>query len=100
MPKSPTAPALPCHTDVLISGAGPTGLTLAASLAQLGVDHVLIDRNTEIQPGSKAAAVQPRTLEYLDRIGVSADLVDGGKKGAASVCTTGKRHSCGPVTTG
>ncbi|WP_405855682.1 FAD-dependent monooxygenase [Streptomyces sp. NBC_01515] len=81
MPKSPTAPVLPCHTDVLISGAGPTGLTLAASLAQLGVDHVLIDRNAEIQPGSKAAAVQPRTLEYLDRIGVSADLVDGGKKG-------------------
>ncbi|MFE9533237.1 FAD-dependent monooxygenase [Streptomyces sp. NPDC006691] len=81
MPKSPAAHSLPCRTDVLISGAGPTGLVLAASLRRLGVDHVLIDRDAGIQPGSKAAAVQPRTLEYLDRIGVGAALVERGKKG-------------------
>ncbi|MFF1818202.1 FAD-dependent monooxygenase [Kribbella sp. NPDC058245] len=66
---------VPTRTDVLIVGAGPAGLALAASLRQLGVDHVLIDRTTSIQPGSKAAAVQPRTLEYLDRIGVAETLV-------------------------
>jgi succinate dehydrogenase/fumarate reductase flavoprotein subunit len=41
---------------VLIVGAGPAGLALAASLRQLGVDCVLIDRNDAVQPGSKAAA--------------------------------------------
>ncbi|GAA1912850.1 NAD(P)/FAD-dependent oxidoreductase [Streptomyces durmitorensis] len=80
MPKSPAITALPCRTDVLISGAGPTGLTLAAGLRRLGVDHVLIDRNAGIQPGSKAAAVQPRALEYLDRIGVGTGLVKDGHK--------------------
>ncbi|MGW6279300.1 FAD-dependent monooxygenase [Kribbella sp. NPDC055071] len=67
--------AVPTRTDVLVVGAGPAGLALAASLRQLGVDHVLIDRTTSIQPGSKAAAVQPRTLEFLDRIGVADALV-------------------------
>ncbi|WP_165956408.1 FAD-dependent monooxygenase [Kribbella antibiotica] len=66
---------VPTRTDVLIVGAGPAGLALAASLRQLSVDHVLIDRTTSVQPGSKAAAVQPRTLEYLDRIGVADALV-------------------------
>ena len=81
MTASPTIPALPTQTDVLIVGAGPAGLTLAASLAQLGVDHVLIDRNTAVQPGSKAAAVQPRTLEYLERIGVAERLIQAGDRG-------------------
>ncbi|MFD6161002.1 FAD-dependent monooxygenase [Nocardia sp. NPDC060256] len=76
-----TIPVLPTRTDVLIVGAGPAGLTLAASLRQFGVDHVVIDRNTAIQPGSKAAAVQPRTLEYLERIGVSERLVRAGLRG-------------------
>jgi 2-polyprenyl-6-methoxyphenol hydroxylase-like FAD-dependent oxidoreductase len=78
MGSSSEVTALPTQTDVLIVGAGPAGLALAASLRQLGVDHVLIDRNTAVQPGTKAAAVQPRTLEYLERIGVSDRLVDAG----------------------
>ncbi|MFD4876496.1 FAD-dependent monooxygenase [Streptomyces sp. NPDC058420] len=81
MTTSPTVPAFPTQTDVLIVGAGPAGLTLAASLAQLGVDHVLVDRNTEVQPGSKAAAVQPRALEYLERIGAADRLIQVGDRG-------------------
>jgi 2-polyprenyl-6-methoxyphenol hydroxylase-like FAD-dependent oxidoreductase len=81
MTSASTIPILPTQTDVLIVGAGPAGLTLAASLCQLGVDHVLIDRNTAVQPGSKAAAVQPRALEYLTRIGVSERLTQAGDRG-------------------
>lgn len=81
MASSPTTPALPTQTDVLIVGAGPAGLALAASLRQLGVDHVLIDRYAGVQSGSKAAAIQPRALEYLDRIGVSDRLIQAGDRG-------------------
>ena len=72
---------LPRHTDVLIVGAGPAGLTLAVTLAQLGIDHVIIDSKAAAAPGSKAAAVQPRTLEYLDRVGVAEDLISDGLRG-------------------
>jgi 2-polyprenyl-6-methoxyphenol hydroxylase-like FAD-dependent oxidoreductase len=74
-------PLLPRQTDVLIVGAGPAGLTLAVTLAQLGIDHVIIDTKPAAAPGSKAAAVQPRTLEYLDRIGVTGDLLSDGLRG-------------------
>ncbi|MET9416155.1 FAD-dependent monooxygenase [Streptomyces klenkii] len=94
MPKSsprPIPPALPCRTDVLISGAGPTGLTLAASLRRLGVDHVLLDRHDGVRPGSRAAAVQPRAMEYLDRIGVGAGLAAEGRKGRGFCLHDGER---------
>ncbi len=80
MTALPLVEPLPCQTAVLIVGAGPAGLALAVSLRQLGVDHVLIDRSAGIGPGSRAAAVQPRTLEYLDRIGVGAPLIRAGTK--------------------
>jgi 2-polyprenyl-6-methoxyphenol hydroxylase-like FAD-dependent oxidoreductase len=81
MPTPHSTNRLPLRTDVLIVGAGPAGLTLATSLRQLGVDHVLVDRQADVQPGSKAAAVQPRVLEYLQRIGVSERLVQAGERG-------------------
>jgi 2-polyprenyl-6-methoxyphenol hydroxylase-like FAD-dependent oxidoreductase len=83
MTASTSTATLPVRTDVLIVGAGPAGLTLAASLRQLGVDHVLIDRNAGVQPGSKAAFVQPGALEYLERIGVSERLVKAGMRASA-----------------
>jgi 2-polyprenyl-6-methoxyphenol hydroxylase-like FAD-dependent oxidoreductase len=72
---------LPRHTDVLIVGAGPAGLTLAVTLAQLGISHVIIDTKPSAAPGSKAAAIQPRTLEYLDRVGVAEALIEDGLRG-------------------
>lgn len=72
---------LPRHTDVLVVGAGPAGLTLAVTLAQLGISHVIIDTKPSAAPGSKAAAIQPRTLEYLDRVGVAEALIEDGLRG-------------------
>ena len=69
---------LPVETDVLVVGAGPTGLALAASLALLGVEHVLIDRDKGPHTGSRAVGVQPRTLECLARLGIAEDLVTDG----------------------
>ncbi|HEY6135863.1 MAG TPA: FAD-dependent oxidoreductase, partial [Rubrivivax sp.] len=56
--------AHPSHfdTDVLVVGAGPSGLTLAASLAELGVRATVIDRQAEGANTSRAAVVHARTL--------------------------------------
>jgi 2-polyprenyl-6-methoxyphenol hydroxylase-like FAD-dependent oxidoreductase len=69
---------LPVKTEVLIVGAGPAGLTLAATLAARGVDFVLIDRLAQPPTTSRAAAVHARTLEVLEGIGVSDRLVAAG----------------------
>lgn len=70
--------SLPARTDVLIVGAGPTGLTLAASLAQAGVDFLLVDRLSEGQTTSRAAVVHAHTLEALDGLGIADRLVAAG----------------------
>jgi 2-polyprenyl-6-methoxyphenol hydroxylase-like FAD-dependent oxidoreductase len=72
---------IPTSTDVLIVGAGPTGITLAASLKQVGVDCVVIDQLPDAPDDTRAGFVQPRTLEYLHRIQVAGPMIDDGLKG-------------------
>ncbi|MEU7104163.1 FAD-dependent monooxygenase [Streptomyces stramineus] len=57
-------------TEVLIAGAGPTGLVLAVDLARRGIRHRLFERSPEGFPGSRGAGIQPRTQELLDDLGV------------------------------
>lgn len=71
---------LPNATDVLIVGAGPTGLALAAKLALAGVDFVLVDRLPEGANTSRAAVVHARTLEVLEELGITEELVRHGIK--------------------
>ena len=65
-------------TDVLIVGAGPTGLTLAASLLLRGTSVMLVDRQSEAANTSRAAGVNARTLEVLEGIDVTRRLVKEG----------------------
>jgi 2-polyprenyl-6-methoxyphenol hydroxylase-like FAD-dependent oxidoreductase len=65
---------LPLQTDVLIVGAGPTGLALAAALGAHGVDYLLIDALDGPQNTSRAAVVHAQTLEMLESIGIVEEL--------------------------
>ena len=66
----------PDRTDVLVVGAGPTGLTLATALLTRGVRVTVIDRLPEGANTSRAAVVHARTLEVLEALGVSERLAD------------------------
>ncbi|MFL6466357.1 MAG: FAD-dependent monooxygenase [Pyrinomonadaceae bacterium] len=63
------------QTDVLIIGAGPTGLALACQLIRFGVDFIIIDKNETTTPHSKAIGVQARTLELYEQIGLADPLI-------------------------
>lgn len=68
--------------DVLIVGAGPTGLTLAAQLRSYGVRFRIVDRLADRVRESRALAVQARTLEVLQGFGISEQLVRRGRTSA------------------
>jgi 2-polyprenyl-6-methoxyphenol hydroxylase-like FAD-dependent oxidoreductase len=67
-------------TDVLIIGAGPTGMTLAIALAQAGIDHLIIDRLDQGQNTSRAGVIHAQTLESLRGLGVTDRLAELGLK--------------------
>ncbi|MEU6915484.1 FAD-dependent monooxygenase [Streptomyces olindensis] len=64
--------------DVLVVGAGPTGLALATQLRAYGTRFRIVDRSPDRARESRAPAIQPRTLEQLAGFGVTDDLVDRG----------------------
>jgi len=68
----------PTDTDVLIVGAGPTGLTLACDLARRGVRHRIIERAPHANDASKAKTIQPRALEVLDDLGAAPFVLQRG----------------------
>jgi len=56
--------------EVVVAGAGPTGLMLANELALAGVDVQVLERMHERTGLSKALNLQPRTAEVLDLRGL------------------------------
>ncbi|PYP70473.1 MAG: hypothetical protein DMD36_06630, partial [Gemmatimonadetes bacterium] len=57
-------------TDVLVVGAGPTGLMLANQLGRRGVRARIIDRQTGPSLETRALGVQARTLEIYTHLGI------------------------------
>jgi 2-polyprenyl-6-methoxyphenol hydroxylase-like FAD-dependent oxidoreductase len=68
------------QTDVLIVGAGPTGLSLALWLAKVGVRFRIIDKNSGPGQQSRAMAVQARTLEFYRQLGFAEEAIARGFK--------------------
>ncbi|WP_447793015.1 MULTISPECIES: FAD-dependent monooxygenase [Pseudomonas] len=72
------------RSDVLIIGAGPTGLVLALWLSKLGIAVRIIDKTSTPGTTSRALAVQARTLELYSQLDLSDAVVQNGHKVAAA----------------
>jgi len=85
---------VPRDTDVLVVGAGPTGLVLALWLTRLGVRVRIADKAAEPGTTSRALAVQARTLEFYRQIGLADAVIEGGRKMiAANLWVAGRRKA-------
>src|SRR5215217_6647846 len=71
-------------TDVLIVGAGPTGLMLANQLGRRGVRTMIIDRHAEPSLQTRALGVQARTLEIYSHLGIVDRALALGKRGTGA----------------
>jgi 2-polyprenyl-6-methoxyphenol hydroxylase-like FAD-dependent oxidoreductase len=68
------------HAQVLIVGAGPSGLMMAAQLLRYGIQPVVIDSRQGPTHHSKALAVQARSLEIYRQLGIEEAIISGGKQ--------------------
>src|SRR5215470_5460356 len=69
------------HADVLVVGAGPTGLMLANQLGRQGVRTLIIDRHAGPARETRALGVQARTLEIYAGLGVDQEALQLGTPG-------------------
>jgi len=63
-------------TDVIIIGAGPTGLALACQLTRYGIDFIVVEKNQGVTPYSKALGVHARTLEIYEQLDLAKKAVE------------------------
>jgi 3-(3-hydroxy-phenyl)propionate hydroxylase len=66
--------------DVVVVGAGPTGLAMAIELARASVSHRIVDKSVSPARHSQALVVQPRTLEQFDRYGIGQRFGEVGRR--------------------
>lgn len=79
-------------TDVLVIGAGPTGLMLACQLARRGVRVLIIDRHPGPALQTRALGVQARTLEIYAKLGIADWALELGKEGTGANMWAEGRH--------
>ncbi|RYY36698.1 MAG: monooxygenase [Sphingobacteriaceae bacterium] len=85
---------IPQHTQVLIVGAGPSGLMMAAQLLRNGVQPVIIDQRDGPTHHTKALAVQARTMEIYRQMGlVDRVLKEGKPSEGVTFNQDGKAHA-------
>jgi 2-polyprenyl-6-methoxyphenol hydroxylase-like FAD-dependent oxidoreductase len=85
-------------TEVLIVGAGPTGLMLANQLARRGVLPLLIDRHAEPARETRALGVQARSMEIYAQLGILERALELGHKGTgANIWARGRRSARVPI---
>ncbi len=68
---------------VVISGAGPVGLTLALGLERRGIRTIVLEKKTELDPHSRAILSVPHTLQVFHDLGVLQPFLDQGKRNDA-----------------
>jgi 2-polyprenyl-6-methoxyphenol hydroxylase-like FAD-dependent oxidoreductase len=90
--------ALPQHTSVLIVGAGPSGLMMAAQMLRNGVQPIIIDIKQGPTNQSKALAVQARSLEIYRQLGVIDKIISGGKQAGGLAFNMGGEQHPNPVS--
>src|SRR5438132_8503961 len=84
--------------DVLVVGAGPTGLMLANQLARRGVRARIIDRHTGPSLQTRALGVQARTLEIYTYLGIVERALELGKRATgANIWVQGRRAARLPL---
>lgn len=74
--------------QVLIVGAGATGLTLAIELLRRDIDVRIVDIATEYFSGSRGKGIQPRSIELLDMAGLADEIMASGTLYPSSSCTS------------
>ena len=85
-------------TEVLIVGAGPTGLMLANQLARRGVPARIIDRHAGPSIQTRALGVQARTLEIYSHLGIVQQALELGKRATgANMWAHGRRAARVPL---
>jgi 2-polyprenyl-6-methoxyphenol hydroxylase-like FAD-dependent oxidoreductase len=81
-------------TDVLVVGAGPTGLMLANQLVRRGVRTLIIDRHAGPSLETRALGVQARTLEIYSHLGIVHRALELGKRGTGgNIWADGQRRA-------
>jgi 2-polyprenyl-6-methoxyphenol hydroxylase-like FAD-dependent oxidoreductase len=80
--------------DIIISGAGPTGLMLACQLARFGANFLILDKKTGITKESRALVVQARSMEIYQQMGLSGEVeIEGEKSLGINFYKNGKKAS-------
>jgi len=80
------------NKEILIVGAGPSGLAMAMFLNKLGYHPRVIDKKSSIDIHSKALGVNPRTLEILESVNVTNRFLANGRKMQAFNIWKGDKH--------